>query len=320
MGQSVLKFLVKYSNRGELKQVKNFKKKAGLPAKRQSTELINYSFEEHAGDGFENFTPEDKPRAALKIAQPQSFQCLKQHEKYIEGIEPGMIYSTSDNRIFSGNEEKKRLLVIIAKYERCEIEWEVGTRGKFRGKHLPGSEITKGLKLVETEENGKKKTSRITTNGTELVDTAVYYALAFLDGSPDPVELTIDMSSTQWTTAKALNGYADGLRWPKKDNPKQGFKPPIFANVYQLYTKFTENEKGAWYMWQYKPITKLFIDSDEDGYNPNHLGYVQKTMDYLKLIESGTLGFDFENSKDGFEIDDEDTNGTREASPNPSAF
>lgn len=300
--------------------MKTFNKKAGLPAKRQSTELVNYSFEEHAGDGFENFTPEDKPRAALKIAQPQSFQCLKQHEKYIEGIEPGMIYSTSDNHIYSGEQERKAVLIIIAKYERCEIEWEVGTRGQFRGKHLPGSEITNGLRLVETEENGKKKTSRITVNGTELVDTAVYYSLAFLDGSPDPVELTIDMSSTQWTTAKALNGYADGLRWPKMANPKESFKPPIHANVYQLYTKFTENEKGAWYLWQYKQITKLFVDPLEEPYNPKHLEYVQKTMDYLKLINSGTLEFDFENSKDGFEPDEETQNGDQKAPQNSTAF
>jgi hypothetical protein len=287
--------------------MKNFsKKKSNVPAVRQSTDLTNYSFEDHAGEGLENLTPEDKPRAALKIAQPQSYECLKQHEKYIEGLEPGMIFSTSDNRKFSGSVEDKAVLVILARYARYEIEWEVGTRGKFRGKHLPGSEIIKGLKIVETVEDGKKKTSRITVNGTELVDTAVYYCLAFLNGSFNPEELTIDMTSTQWNTAKMLNGYYDGLRWPKKNNPSKTYQPPIYANVYQMYTKFTENEKGAWYLWQFKPITKLFIDSDDPQYNPAHLEYIGRVLDYQKRIDSGVLQFDTFLDRDGYVDDNQD--------------
>jgi hypothetical protein len=278
--------------------MKNFGNKNKNVVKRQSTELATVDFEDLAGDGLDDLSTKVLPRAALRILNANSPAVMKKSDQYVEGAEPGMIINTSNNQIYSGEKDDEQIAIVICKFRNLEIEWRQGRQG-FVKEHLPGSEITKGVEEVEIE----KKIVRLTQNEiqgerTLLVDTAIFYCLVFLQGSLEPIEVAIDMSSSNWTTAKGLNGHYDGIRFESLKEKGKLYRPPRYALTYQLFSSWKENDKGSWFAWGWKPLGRLHPSPQDPKHNERDAEIVRRAVEYKNKVENDeNLEFDYRRTE-----------------------
>jgi hypothetical protein len=238
---------------------------------------------------------EDLPRPSLRILQKGSPQVDKKNAKYVEGAEAGMIYNTSTRALLDGTEESEKLVILICKYWPKYIEWLPGRKG-FVGEHELGSEMSLPENItIKMEDGGKRRIeySRLTNN--VMVKTAIYYCLAFMDGSEAPEEVVIDMSSTNWSTAKLLNSHFDNAKI--KDGNGNLVKAPIFTWAYQLYHEYKERseENQSWYTWNFKPLVR--IDEMIGKYQKYIQDYIKNAMQYREAVEKGSLKYDYQEQQ-----------------------
>lgn len=276
--------------------MKNFGQTA--VAKRAPTDLAILDIEELAGDGAEDISAKVLPRAALRIGNANSPACLKKSDQYVDGFEAGMVINTSNNQIYSGDKDKQEIAIVICKFRNREIEWRQGRQG-YVAEHMPGSEITKGVELVEMDQKLVRLTqNKIQGERTILVDTAIFFALAFLKGSLEPVEVAIDMSSSNWTTAKQLNGHYDGIRFPSLKDPSKSFHPPRYVLTYQLFTSWKENDKGSWFGWGWQYLGRLHPQSNDPEYKERDAAIVRHAYKYKQKINNDELTFDYREKQE----------------------
>jgi hypothetical protein len=228
---------------------------------------------------------EDLPRASLRILQDLSPQVKAQSAKYLDGAKPGMIFNTSTREVYDGSQEKQEIAVLICKYSPKYIEWLPGRKG-FVGEHEIGSEITlpENLSIV-TENERRVEYSKITKN--VMVKTAIYHCLAFLKGSVEPEEVVIDMTSTNWGTARLLNSHFQNAKIPNSMGVL--VKAPIFTWVYQLFHEYQErsDKNQSWFTWNFKPLVII------DDLKERRDDYIRHALEYRDLIQKGKVDFDY---------------------------
>jgi len=256
---------------GKSKQVQT-REAAGVP--------VVADFEQYAGDGGEGITPHDLPRAALKIAHKMSDVCEKRSDKWIEGLEPGMIYNASTREFWPAVDEDgaEGVLIIPVKYVNHVIEWQPN-RGGFVGEHPPGAPITEGAEWIE-DTQGKRHW--VAENGNELVDTASFYCFLIKSDNTHE-EVIIDMASTQWETAKNFNAFMKSRKRPSSKNPAKSFKMPFYSSVYRMFTRYKSNDEGDWYVWKFEHRGELKLDKAPQ------LTLFEAAVKYKALIDKGEV-------------------------------
>jgi len=251
-----------------------------------------------AGETSEEFKVTDLPRPAVRIAHFMSPHIIPENEKYIEGLKPGMIFNTGTGDMWSGDEDKG-IVILPVKYLAKEIEWLLGREG-FVAEHEVNDPITKRVEIEEfKDEKGQVKKLRVINHPggskTMLVHTAVYHCFLFRDGfSYD--EIVIDMTSSQWSTARDWNLF---LRKHLIDHPEIAdtkFNPPIYYNLFRLYTKYKESTKGNWYLWKFKFMQSLEIDSKDKATADTHQSIFGAALKHRKQIEDGRVKVDYSST------------------------
>lgn len=256
--------------------------------KRQSTNVATSNLAELGQVARDQVSKEDLPRPSLRILQSGSPQVNEKDAKYVEGAKMGMIFNTSTRGLYPGEEEAEQLVILIAKYWPKYIEWLPGRKG-FVAEHEIGSEITLPENItIATEDEKRVEYSKI--SGNVLVKTAVYYCLAFLAGSTEPEEVVIDMSSSNWLTARLLNAHFQNAK--VNDGAGNLVPGPTFTWAYQLYHEYKQNDKSqSWYIWNFKPL--MMINEMKGEYQQYISHYIDSAMNYRKAVEAGSLRFDY---------------------------
>jgi len=271
-----------------------FNKSETQVIKKQSTAVATTNLAELGKVARDQVAKEDLPRPSLRILQTNSPQVDKKNSKYVEGAEVGMLFNTSTREIYDGSQEAEQLVILICKYWPKYIEWLPGRKG-FVAEHEIGSEITLRENINNVEEGGKRiEYSKLT--GNVLVKTAIYFCLAFFDGSLEPQEIVIDMSSTNWSTAKLLNSHFQNA---KVDDGHGGLVPaPTFAWAYQLFHEYQERaeKRQSWYTWNFKPL--MMINEMPGEYQKYIARYIESAMTYRHAVESGSLNFDYRQEQE----------------------
>lgn len=265
------------------------KREETLPTVNTLLELANQTSQE--------FTTKDLPRAAVRIAHFSSPQVIKENEKHIEGLAPGMIFNTGTGEFWSG-EEAEGIIFLPVKYLAKEIEWLPDRQG-FVGEHEINDPIAKRVQIEEETNEGKSKKVRVVyhENGTKtlLVNTAVYHGFLFKPDGSSYDEVVIDMTSSQWGTARDWNLFMRKYIIPHPENPKKRINPPIYYNLYRLYTKYKEDSGNSWYLWKFKHFQEFDLS------NPEHQKVFGAALKHRTLIEEGRVKVDYSTSSDSEE-------------------
>jgi hypothetical protein len=93
--------------------------------------------------------------------------------------------------------------------------------------------------------------ARTTDEGTEIAETATYYAL-LLDEAEQlgAIPVVMHLGSTQWKAAKRLNTLAGTLTIP---SPQGSFLAPMFARAYTATSVRATKGENAWMQWNFDP-------------------------------------------------------------------
>ena len=145
-----------------------------------------------SGKGTEEIKQGDTSTPILKILHQLSPECNKQSAKYVEGAEPGMIYSSSFGNLVSGD---KGLDIIICHSQTRYPEWQ--ERGDSALAPV-GTHMEPPKDAIE-ERNGKYRLS----NGNYCEKTMYFYVLALIDS--ETRKAVIPMRSSNLTPGRELN-------------------------------------------------------------------------------------------------------------------
>lgn len=263
-----------------------FKPKTDLQP-RQNFEIgAPIDLSQYAKGGLEDVTINDLPRPTLKLLQGISPECTDGHADFIDGARPGMFYSTANNQLYSADGEYNTklnlppLLFVPVLYRNREIEYKLN-RGGFVSEHLPGSEITKDIKMVQE----KKRFIRVTKNETELVDTSIYFGLVLNHETNSTTEVVLSLSSTGKKFSKKFNSYMTNLRDTDFKNQRK-YEPPCFSRLYTFSSMFQPNGNESYFSWKFNVNTKL------DSNNELHHKILTNAIEYRNLINTDQVKVD----------------------------
>lgn len=226
-------------------------KKDQLPA--------NISFEDDAGQGFENTDIDSFAVPFLVIAQSNSPQVDPDQAEFIEGLKQGMLFNTVTGDIYEARKKDGNgVLVVPCAYQRQFIEW--APRGTGSGGLVEIHDVEEGLALSKTLVENKEG-RRVLPNGNTLADTRMHYVLMqHTDGSWIPV--IISMSSTQVKKSRRWMTVMDNIKFTRQDGSK--FTPAMYSHTYKVSSVPESNEKGNWHGFD---ITKHDIVSSSELYD-----------------------------------------------------
>jgi hypothetical protein len=196
--------------------------------------LSSNLFEGDANKGSQNIAQDDLALPFLKVLSHLSPEINKQHAKYLEGAEPGMIMNTVTNELFDGN---KGVDILPVFYKRQYIEWQ--ERGAGTG--APVNIYEASAKLPQTT-RGKDNKDRL-ANGNYLETTASHFVLLL---GKSPTTALISMKATQLKISRKWNSLMMGIKMEGKNGL---FTPPTYSHIYNLKTVQMSNDKGTWFGW-----------------------------------------------------------------------
>lgn len=205
----------------------------------------------------------------LRVLQSNSPQIERNAPEYIPGAVAGTLCNVATGELFDG---EAGLVVVPVKYQRDVTEWHPReSGGGLVANH--GPDLTQLERLGEPDAKGK----RVTAEGTEIVDSALYYCIAARDDGTLS-QVVVAMSSTGWRAARKWNTRMQTLL-VTDSNGKQIPNPPIFLGAWRLRSQYETNDKCSWYAWG----TPEFA-----GFTPAHprggdiLVEVRKLLDGIK--------------------------------------
>lgn len=187
---------------------------------------------------------EDFAIPRISILQSLSPQLDKTDAAYIKGAEAGDIYDNVTNAVYKG---ETGIPVVLVAYRRTMLEW--WPRGSSKGKGFVADHGLDQSQMARTTKNDKG--AFITPEGTEIVNTAEYYAFILNDrGGADRVVLS--MAKSQLKYSKRLNTMINQYQVQRPDG-KGTFNPAMFYRIYMMKTMPEKNEKGNWFSWMVEP-------------------------------------------------------------------
>jgi hypothetical protein len=164
------------------------------------------TFEEDAGQGFENADKDSYALPFLRIIQSNSPQVNPREGAYIEGAVQGMMFETISNTLFTA---KEGVMVVPVHFERTFAEFEVREKGGgFKGNMTPEE-------AARTPVNVDEKNRSITPRGTQLVDSRNHYVLLLVNGSIKPA--IICLASTQLKKSRRWMTLMDSIKFQRTD-------------------------------------------------------------------------------------------------------
>jgi len=211
-----------------------------VTTKAKAGALATNLFEADANAGGENISQEDLALPFLKVLGQLSPEVNKQHAKYIEGAEPGMILNTVSGHLYDG---KQGIEVIPVHYKRQLVEWQ--DRGSSTGAPVAIHNADSDIMSKTTRDKSYK--DRL-PNGNYLENTANHFVI--LLGS-SPTTALISMKATQLKVSRKWNSMMMGIKLQGKNGM---FTPPTYSHIYKLKTVQMSNDKGTWFGWDVSQV------------------------------------------------------------------
>ena len=207
-------------------------------------------FEADADKGSQNITQDDLALPFLKVLGQLSPEVNKQHGKYVQGAEPGMILNTVSNECYDGS---KGIEVLPVYYHRQYVEWQ--DRGESKG--APVAIHSAASDILSKTTRDKSYKDRL-PNGNYLENTANHYVVLL---GKTPTTALISMKATQLKVSRKWNSMMMGIKLQGKDGL---FTPPTYSHIYKLKTVQMSNDKGTWFGWD---VSKLGPISNKSVYD-----------------------------------------------------
>jgi len=211
-------------------------KETDITKRENAGALSSNIFEADAGAGSQNISQEDLALPFLKVLGQLSPEINKQHAKFINGAEPGMIVNSVTKEIYDG---KKGIEVVPVHYERQYVEWQdrgATSTGAPVAIHKADSDI---INTTTRDQNWKDRLP----NGNYLENTANHFVILLGD---TPSTALISMRATQLKVSKTWNSLMLGIKLKGKNGL---FTPPTYSHIYNLKTVQMSNDKGTWFGW-----------------------------------------------------------------------
>ena len=219
-------------------------------AKKKKTDLsveLNEEMALDAGDGQQNVTTEDMAIPFIRILQKMSKQLSKRDGAYIDGASEGDIFNNVTGQLWDGDEG---VVVIPCAFNFKVLEWTplnaggglVGTYG--RDESLP---------KFTTDDDG----NRITSDGTELIDTAEHFVLIVEDGHIE--QGVVSMANSQLRVSRKWNSIIGQQQIMTQAGPKP---KPRYGTMYRLKSAGASNDSGDWSIWDVSiegPVQDIII-------------------------------------------------------------
>ena len=220
-----------------------------VTTKTKAGALATNLFEADANAGGENISQEDLALPFLKVLGQLSPEVNKQHAKYTEGAEPGMILNTVSGHLYDG---KQGIEVIPVHYKRQLVEWQ--DRGSSTG--APVAIHNADSDIMSKTIRDKSYKDRL-PNGNYIENTANHFVILLGDS---PTTALISMKATQLKVSRKWNSMMMGIKLQGKNGL---FTPPTYSHIYNLKTIQMSNDKGTWFGWD---VTKVGPVQDKSVY------------------------------------------------------
>jgi len=196
--------------------------------------LSSNLFEADANKGAQNIQQDDLALPFLKVLGHLSPEINKQHAKYIEGAQTGMIINSVTKELFKGEEGIDVLPVF---YKRQYIEWQ--DRGASMGAPVNIYEASDTLPQTQRSKDNKDRLA----NGNYLETTASHFVILL---GKTPTTALISMKATQLKVSRTWNSLMMGIKLQGKNGL---FTPPTYSHIYNLKAVQMSNDKGTWFGW-----------------------------------------------------------------------
>ena len=210
------------------------KNETNVTVRNSAGALSSNIYEADANKGSQNIAQDDLALPFLKVLGHLSPEINKQHAKYIEGAQPGMIINTVSNQLFDG---AKGIDVLPVFYKRQYIEWQ--DRGASMGAPVNIYEASDSLPKTQRSKDNKDRMA----NGNYLETTASHFVILLGD---TPTTALISMKATQLKVSRKWNSLMMGLKMQGKNGL---FTPPTYSHIYTLKAVQMSNDKGTWFGW-----------------------------------------------------------------------
>lgn len=180
--------------------------------------------------GYDELDNSDYSIPFLKIAQKLSKEMSKKSDKYIEGIEEGMIFNTNTFELFD-NEAGLPFIPVYVK--KAYVEWKLRENG---GGLVDANHTVDVLKACTPDE----KNRMMLKNGNQIVETKYLYGFIV-----HPVKKTLEPVVIALSSGgiSQLNKIMAVLRM---------HKGPMFSNLIYVKTKEMSNDQGEWCRWHFE--------------------------------------------------------------------
>jgi len=195
-----------------------------------------------SGRGTEELKSDDVSTPILKILHQLSPECNSRNAKYVEGAEPGMIYSSSFGNLIDGN---KGIDVVIAHTQTRWPEWQdMGDS--------PSAPVGTHLEIPADSTEEKNGRYRL-TNGNYVEKTMYFYVVAIVGNELRKAVIT--MRSSNLTPGRELNNLIANLRMTDSQGT---FQPAADSAVFNLKTVGKKWGNKSWHV--YKPSLVKMLD------------------------------------------------------------
>ena len=202
-----------------------------------------------SGRGTEELKSDDVSTPILKILHQLSPECNSRNAKYVEGAEPGMIYSSSFGNLIDGN---KGIDVVIAHTQTRWPEWQdMGDS--------PSAPVGTHLEIPADSTEEKNGRYRL-TNGNYVEKTMYFYVVAIVGNELRKAVIT--MRSSNLTPGRELNNLIANLRMT---DSKGTFQPEAYSAVFNLKTVGKNWGDKSWHVYKPSLVKMLDVSNSMDA-------------------------------------------------------
>ena len=228
--------------------------------------LASLNLRADSGKGAEEIKSDDVSTPILKILHQLSPECNSRSPKFVEGAQPGMIYSNSFGKLIDGS---KGMDIIVAHSQTRYPEWQE------KGDSVAAPVGTHLTPPAESKEEIRGIKYRL-LNGNYVEKTMYFFVLAMVNGEPRKAVIT--MRSSNLTPARELNNLISNLRMT---DDKGSFQPAAYSAVFKLKTVEKSAGDKTWHI--YKPSLVRMLDvSDQTDAAIYKMG-----QDFQKQVSTG---------------------------------
>ena len=229
--------------------------------------LASLNLRADSGKGAEEIKSDDVSTPILKILHQLSPECNSRSPKFVEGAQPGMIYSNSFGKLIDGS---KGMDIIVAHSQTRYPEWQE------KGDSVAAPVGTHLTPPAESKEEIRGIKYRL-LNGNYVEKTMYFFVLAMVNGEPRKAVIT--MRSSNLTPARELNNLISNLRMT---DDKGSFQPAAYSAVFKLKTVEKSAGDKTWHIYKPSMVRMLDVSDQSDA------GLYKMGQEFQKQVSSGS--------------------------------